>query len=116
MQKNARAPLAEVYDDKSILEHMHYALLLSLMRSHGLGTLLDRPDFGASFRKVLFLVVLATDMGMHGDFMKSFSKHIHSRHARSDLKRRILICQALIKCADISNPVRASQFHAVMRL
>lgn len=106
MQKNARAPLAEVYDDKSILEHMHYALLLSLMRNHGLGTLLDRPEFGAVFRKVLFLVVLATDMSMHVDFMAAFKAHIQSRHGHSDtLKRRILTCQALIKCADISNPV-----------
>lgn len=110
MQKNAKAPLAEVYDDKSVLEHMHYALLLSLMRNHGLGSLLDRPDFGASFRKVLFLVVLAIDMSMHTDFMKAFAKHIQSRRARTDLlKRRILICQALIKCADISNPVSRSR-------
>lgn len=108
MQKNARAPLAEVYDDKSILEHMHYALLLSLMRSHGLGSLLDRPNFGASYRKVLFLVVLATDMSMHADFMQAFEKHIRSKNPHPDLlKRRILVCQALIKCADISNPVSA---------
>lgn len=85
---------------------MHYALLLSLMRNHGLGGLLDRSEFGASFRKVLFLVVLATDMSMHADFMNAFKTHFQSRQVHSDLlNRRILICQALIKCADISNPV-----------
>ena len=96
-----------MYDGKSVLEHMHYALLLSLLRHHDLGVLLDRPNFGPQFKKILFLTVLATDMGVHADFMLAFQHLVNSGAASSDLlNRRVLICQALIKCADISNPVR----------
>ncbi|KAI0087418.1 hypothetical protein BDY19DRAFT_955703 [Irpex rosettiformis] len=103
--KNAKTPLAELYDEKSVLERMHYSLLLSLMRHHGLGVLLDRPNFGQSFRKTLSLTVLATDMGLHADFMARFQKLVQNR-IFDPSTRKILYCQAIIKCADISNPSR----------
>lgn len=101
-----------MYDDKSILEQMHYSLLLSLMRHHGLSVLLDRPEFGPLFRKVLLLIVLATDMGVHSDFMATFQQLVQGAPF-DEFKRKILVCQALIKCADISNPVsrRPCLFH-----
>lgn len=83
---------------------MHYALLLSVMRHHGLGALLDRPNFGRSFRKVLSLIVLSTDMGLHADFMARFHRLVENRIIDIST-RKILFCQAIIKCADISNPV-----------
>lgn len=92
---------------------MHYSLLLSLMRHHGLGILLDRPNFGRSFRKTLCLTVLATDMGLHADFMARFQKLAQNRI--SDVHtRKILYCQAIIKCADISNPVSLGITHVVL--
>ncbi|KAI0697046.1 hypothetical protein BC835DRAFT_1339898 [Cytidiella melzeri] len=103
--KNAKTPLAELYDEKSVLERMHYALLLSIMRHHGLGVLLDRPNFGRSFRKVLSLIVISTDMGLHADFMARFQRLAQNRIPDMST-RRILFCQAIIKCADISNPTR----------
>ena len=57
-----------VYDDKSVLEQMHYSLIMQIMRHNHLGFLLDRASFGASFRKLLLGTVLATDMGVHFDF------------------------------------------------
>ncbi|EIW55345.1 HD-domain/PDEase-like protein [Trametes versicolor FP-101664 SS1] len=103
--KNAKTPLAVVYDDKSVLEQMHYSLILQIMRHHNLSFLLDRPTAGPLFRQLLLKTVLATDMGIHFNFMTDFRDML----AGADLpefQRRILVCQALIKCADISNPSR----------
>ena len=65
---------------------------------------------GNSFRKLLLLTVLSTDMGVHDDFMNNFNKLILRTQNGpvddlDDFDTRVLVCQALIKCADISNPV-----------
>lgn len=86
---------------------MHYSLILQIMRHHNLSFLLDRPTAGPLFRQLLLKTVLATDMGIHFNFMTDFRDML----AGADLpefQRRILVCQALIKCADISNPVRST--------
>lgn len=101
--KNAKAPLSDVYDNKSALEQMHCALLIQAMRHHGLGKLLDRPDSG--FRKILAGIVLATDMSVHYQFIRDFQSLVDGREYHLD-RRRLLLCQAIIKCADISNPSR----------
>lgn len=86
---------------------MHYALLVQAMRHHGLGSLLDRPNSGRHFRKVLYGIVLATDMCVHYDFMRDFKLLVAGREY-SLPQRQLLLCQAMIKCSDISNPVRFS--------
>lgn len=105
MQKNAQTPLSVVYDDKSALEQMHYAILLQLMRVNGMGELLDRPQYGIHVRKLLSAVVLATDMSVHFEIMSNFGILVEGV-SPLPADRTTLVCQALIKCADISNPVR----------
>ncbi|KAH9917671.1 HD-domain/PDEase-like protein [Epithele typhae] len=104
--RNAKTPLSFVYDDKSVLEWMHYNIITKSLRWHNLGILLDRQDAGHSFRQLLLGTVLVTDMGVHLDFMKKFEQLIESGDHIPDLEKRLLLCQALIKCADISNPCR----------
>jgi hypothetical protein len=107
-QKNAKAALSAVYDDKSALEHMHYLLLLSVLRINGMGHLLDRSEVGTRFRKLLSESVLATDMSVHLAFMERFKAFVEEEDQNSRyslMARKVLMCQALIKCADISNPV-----------
>ncbi|EMD35295.1 hypothetical protein CERSUDRAFT_116097 [Gelatoporia subvermispora B] len=103
--KNARTPLAQVYDDKSVLEQMHYSLILQIMRHTGLESLLDRPQSGPWFRKLLLGTVLATDLGVHNEFMENF-KDLLAGKQDCLFRRRVVVCQAIIKCADISNPGR----------
>lgn len=85
---------------------MHYAILIQVMRHHGLGSLLDRPIAGQVFRKTLAGIVLATDMSVHFEFMKNFGLLLAGKDFPLS-HRKLLLCQALIKCADISNPVRS---------
>ncbi|KAI0915910.1 hypothetical protein AcV5_003388 [Taiwanofungus camphoratus] len=103
--KNAKTPLAVVYDDKSVLEQMHYSLILQIMRHNGLESLLDRPVSGPSFRKLLLGTVLATDLSLHYEFMANFQELVTGKDM-GEVKRKLLVCQAIIKCADISNPSR----------
>jgi len=109
-------------------------LIVQLLRKHGFGFLLGnsqaatesipaRASFDSKgFRHVLYQSVLATDMSLHFVWMQTlqnFAENISreegvyascstlpgmadDEHASED---RILIAQALIKCADISNPV-----------
>ncbi|TFL04785.1 hypothetical protein BDV98DRAFT_331228 [Pterulicium gracile] len=102
---NSNSPLSVVYDRVSPLEQMHCYLLLKLMRLHGLGAFLDKPGYGTHNRRLLWETVLVTDMTLHGQFMDSFKKLLTPELVPLHL-RQILTCQAIIKCADISNPAR----------
>lgn len=89
---------------------MHCAFLLPIMKRYGLAHLLDRDEAGTQFRKLLLETVLATDMGVHAQFMQNFQNLIDCPETFDITQKRILVCQALIKCADISNPVCCSAF------
>ncbi|KAF9449286.1 HD-domain/PDEase-like protein [Macrolepiota fuliginosa MF-IS2] len=113
--QNAETPLSQVYDNQSALEQMHSYLLLTTMRHHGMGVLLDDPQTGTLFRKILKGSVLATDMGVHQAFMDEFAKVLDGTSETSDgimqwrstkCFRQIFVCQVLLKNADISNPCR----------
>jgi len=95
-----------IFDHNSALENMHCQLLLRVMRYHGLGVLLDDPQHGNHMRKVLVQSVLATDMGIHNDFMIKLKAVIDGEKG-SLCMRQIILCQAILKNADISNPVSA---------
>ncbi|KAH9478702.1 3',5'-cyclic-nucleotide phosphodiesterase regA [Psilocybe cubensis] len=104
--KNAHTPLAQLYPSGSALEHLHIQLLLRVMRAHGLASvLLDSPADGAHLRKVLVQSVLATDMGVHDAFMETLRNCVEGGKG-SLCHRQIVLCQAILKNADISNPTR----------
>ncbi|KAL0959604.1 hypothetical protein HGRIS_011311 [Hohenbuehelia grisea] len=103
--EKAQSPLSVVFDGKSALEHMHCQLLLRVMREHGFGALLSNPVHGLRARKLLWSTVLATDMSVHTKFMDDLKYHVAGGYS-SIWDRQVLACQALIKCADISNPSR----------
>ncbi|KAJ7204764.1 high-affinity phosphodiesterase [Mycena pura] len=109
--QNAAAPLSTVYDGKSALEQLHVALLVRVMRTHGMAGVLDGTDDkgqgrGRCAKKLLFDTVLATDMRVHDAFMARFADLVACRGDLGLAHRRTTVCQALIKCADISNPSR----------
>ena len=105
-QKNAKAPLSVVFDN-SPLEQMHISLLLRVMRHHGLGPLLDETTdaSGQRLRKLLSDTVLATDMSVHSAFMHNFGALSTGKEVLELPRRQTLMCQAIIKAADIRNPV-----------
>jgi hypothetical protein len=106
-QKNAQTPLSVVFNHQSALENLHCQLLLRVMRYHGFGVLLDDPYDGFCLRRILLFSVLATDMSVHQDFMLRFKRMLDGE-STSLCARQTLICEAILKNADISNPVRPS--------
>jgi hypothetical protein len=86
------------------LEQLHYTLLLHILRRQGFGFLLDNPHSTPHFRKLLAETVLATDMRVHAQFMGRFQGIVDGAEV-DHWTMRVLVCQALIKAADISNPV-----------
>lgn len=115
-QVNARTPVAQVYDDKSVLENFHTVTLIHMLRRHQFDYLLG-GDFGhlgahaTSFRKVVEASILATDMSRHFGFVNQLNDLGRRFGERRGLSSstidddRLLLCSGLIKCADISNPV-----------
>lgn len=102
-----KAPLAQVYNDKSVLESFHCAAFSQVLRKYWPET--QTPDM----RKLMIDTILATDMGLHFDYMGRLEKlkdlvagsDIGSWDERTVAANRTLVCSILIKCADISNVV-----------
>ncbi|KAI8140723.1 hypothetical protein BJV82DRAFT_215980 [Fennellomyces sp. T-0311] len=113
---NAGAPLALLYNDRSVLESFHSMTLFQIIKKHGLDQIGGGPgsaDYQA-FRKIVVTSILATDMSLHADYVEQINAQAH-RLPRTDLhaldeqaceKERLLLCSAIIKCADISNVTR----------
>ncbi|KAI8070616.1 uncharacterized protein B0P05DRAFT_550397 [Gilbertella persicaria] len=105
-------PLAILYNDKSVLESFHAMSFFHLLKSHCFSQLTDlrsNPEY-ASFRKIVVNSILATDMSLHDDYVsriKDQADRLESDKVDfTDEMEKILLCGALIKCADISNCAR----------
>lgn len=100
-----KAPIAQVYNDRSVLESFHCAAFSQLLRKYWPRSL--------DMRKSMIDLILATDMGLHFDYMgkldklrKRFEKDPHHEwDAKCVTEHKNLLCALLIKCADISNVV-----------
>ncbi|KAJ5121828.1 hypothetical protein N7526_008765 [Penicillium atrosanguineum] len=105
------APLAQLYNDNSVLEAFHCAAFSQILRRHWPSAFKDNQ-----LRKLLISSILATDMGVHQKFMQRMGslqeKYHDSQKSVEDWKLqdvelyKTLLCGLLIKCADISNVAR----------
>jgi 3',5'-cyclic-nucleotide phosphodiesterase len=105
------APLAQLYNDNSVLEAFHCAAFSQILRRHWPSAFKDKQ-----LRKLLISSILATDMGVHQKFMQrmgSFQEKFHENGKSvegwkpQDVEMyKTLVCGLLIKCADISNVAR----------
>lgn len=105
------APLAQLYNDNSVLEAFHCAAFSQILRRHWPSAFKDKQ-----LRKLLISSILATDMGVHQKFMERLGqlqeKFYENNQTLDGWKPqdidlyRSLICGLLIKCADISNVAR----------
>ncbi|TGJ84516.1 hypothetical protein E0Z10_g4220 [Xylaria hypoxylon] len=104
------APLAQLYNDRSVLESFHCAAYSQILRRHWPRVFEDRE-----MRSLMISSILATDMGLHFDYMKRLTdlqEELKSKPLieewpdRAREEQKALICSLLIKCADISNVAR----------
>lgn len=103
------APLAQLYNDKSVLESFHCAAYSQILRRHW-----PAVFHAVEMRQLMISSILATDMQLHFDYMKkmgmlheklSENNGIDGWNGRTREETRALACSLLIKCADISNVV-----------
>lgn len=103
------APLAQLYNDRSVLESFHCAAYSQILRQHW-----PAAFQGVEMRQLMISSILATDMGLHFDYMKRLGflqEKLHENggtdgwNGRLIEEQRTLACSLLIKCADISNVV-----------
>lgn len=103
------APLAQLYNDKSVLEAFHCAAYSQILRRYWKHAFED-----ISMRSLMISSILATDMGVHFKYMTDLGNlqaKIHQNHGTEGWSSqaldeyRTLVCGLLIKCADISNVV-----------
>lgn len=104
------APLAQLYNDRSVLEAFHCAAYSQILRRYWPAAFEDRQ-----MRNLMISSILATDMGLHFDYMKKLGdlqeKLQHNNtsegwNGRQLEDYRTLACSLIIKCADISNVAR----------
>ncbi|KAL8765141.1 MAG: hypothetical protein Q9209_007699 [Squamulea sp. 1 TL-2023] len=104
------APLAQLYNDRSVLESFHCAAYSQILRRHWKSVFEH-----TAMRGLMISSILATDMGLHFKYMADLSnlqdkvKHDKSTEGWSQQtidEYRTLTCGLLIKCADISNVAR----------
>ncbi|KAL2834075.1 hypothetical protein BJY01DRAFT_85937 [Aspergillus pseudoustus] len=105
------APLAQLYNDNSVLEAFHCAAFSQILRRYWPAAFKDKQ-----LRKLLISSILATDMGVHQKFMERLGslqeKYSENKRTTDGWKPqdidmyKTLVCGLLIKCADISNVAR----------
>ncbi|CAL5872919.1 uncharacterized protein PFLUO_LOCUS7188 [Penicillium psychrofluorescens] len=105
------SPLAQLYNDNSVLEAFHCAAFSQILRRQWPAAFKDKQ-----LRKLLISSILATDMGVHQKFMErmgSLQEKFHENGKSVDGWKpqdvemyKTLLCGLLIKCADISNVAR----------
>ncbi|KAM0665260.1 hypothetical protein ACQRIU_005521 [Beauveria bassiana] len=104
------APLAQLYNDRSVLESFHCAAYAQILRRYWPAAFEDR-----GMRALMISSILATDMGLHFDYMKKLGdlqEKLHDNNSsegwngRQLEEHKALACSLIIKCADISNVAR----------
>lgn len=103
------APLAQLYNDRSVLESFHCAAYSQILRRYWPSAFSD-----SKMRALMISSILATDMGLHFDYMRKLGDlqgKLHANNSTDDWPEstkseyQALACALLIKCADISNVV-----------
>lgn len=103
------APLAQLYNDRSVLEAFHCAAYSQILRRYWHVAFED-----VSMRALMINSILATDMSLHFNYMKDLGNlqdKVHHNHGTDGWspqtlsEYRVLACALLVKCADISNVV-----------
>ncbi|XP_078494296.1 uncharacterized protein LOC100175157 isoform X1 [Ciona intestinalis] len=108
-----RHPLAILYNDRSVLENHHASSSWGLLYSDPRFNFLKNLDT-AEWKRLRFLVVeaiLATDLKKHGEILSQFSVKSQNGLNWSADADRLLVCQMVIKLADIGGPAKQRNLH-----
>jgi len=105
-------PLAELYNDKSVLENHHCSAALKLLNKPG-NNFIERLDKEKKreLRETIIELVLATDLSGHFSYLTSFKKKLLDTLTCNTREDRLLLMQMMIKCCDVSNPTKSRNIY-----
>jgi GAF domain-containing protein len=104
----AWSELAIRYNNISVLENHHASTtfqLLMVQESNFIEGMAKEQQ--NELRSTLVGVVLATDMAHHNDHMKEVGEHKEKGFDENAVKDRQTLCNLIVHCADLSNPIAA---------
>jgi calcium/calmodulin-dependent 3',5'-cyclic nucleotide phosphodiesterase len=107
-------PLALRYNDDSVLENFHVAEAFTLMRRPGMELLsgLGKDDF-LLVRQQIIQYIRATDLAKGGNLISRFKTQVEQPEFGSHPMHKSVLCEMIIKCADVSHPARPLALHKV---
>lgn len=105
-QINAATPLAICYNDISVLENHHASRAFSLVSKpkNAFLSVLSKTEY-RELRKLVISGILATDLSRHMDLISKFNACVPT-YSRENPRDRAALLDMLLKCADVSNPIR----------
>ena len=114
---NTESSLSISYNDVSVLENFHASTLFTILKKEDCAIFANIPiPIRQELRKIIISCILATDPARTMEIHSKFDSLI-SQYNRDNKEHRHLLATSLIKCADLSNPVRTfkhSQYWAEM--
>ncbi|DBB04290.1 TPA: hypothetical protein ACH3X1_012787 [Trebouxia sp. C0004] len=109
-----QTPLAQRYNDMSVMENHHCALTFAILAKRDCAILshLEKP-LRQEIRKLIISAIMATDMSFHFSLTTEFKNHAGPFLMEKE-EDRVLLVKAVLHAADISNPVRPFHVNCVM--
>ncbi|KAK1441835.1 cyclic nucleotide phosphodiesterase [Babesia gibsoni] len=99
-----RHPIAQIYNDHSVLENFHAACTLKILRIAEC-SIFTESDYD-NMRSQIVELILATDTVDHFQMVSQFNvKCTNSDFSFDDPKNKLLTCKLLIKAADVAAPL-----------
>jgi hypothetical protein len=104
---NSRAPLANLYNDRAVLENHHasYTFRLLHRQTYDFAKTMQ-PAETAKFRLTVVEMILATDMQTHFAELTLFNLKAEDEHFPQYQEDRLLVLKIILHAADISSPTR----------
>ncbi|GAX82496.1 hypothetical protein CEUSTIGMA_g9923.t1 [Chlamydomonas eustigma] len=111
---HVQTELARLYNDSSVMENHHCALMFEILRRKDCALLDDLDkDVRKRLRKTIISAILCTDMSNHFNMTQDFRKHDAAFDSESESDRQILI-KAILHAADIGNAIRPFEVNDAM--
>lgn len=109
----ARDDIALRYNDFSVLEMMHTALLFEMMKDDEMNIVKRIADADwVALRKQIIEMILATDMSRHFELLGRFrSISEQGLDSLSKFEVRLEVCKLSLKCADIAHAAKEVELH-----
>uniref|UniRef100_A0A7R9ZWQ3 PDEase domain-containing protein n=1 Tax=Pyrodinium bahamense TaxID=73915 RepID=A0A7R9ZWQ3_9DINO len=121
----AQSPLALLFNDQSVLENMHCAIMFAVLRVEA-SNLLEGLDLGvqAAFRNLAIQMILNTDLAKHVkavsafrqeflDLDRNFTRQVSTSttDGKSNQSKRKDLLSFLLKCSDVGGSAKHFSLH-----